>query len=660
MQASRVISALFLMGVIAVSCSAANYPARRDALVADCVMYGDKALAAASQGTTPGVSAACFDGEKRPNLAETGIGFAAACFEAGRDIPMGQQALSLVLSKQDLGPKSLTHGCFPWYDEKNCQPTLDATYYIAPLLAYIAAARADAVPADMRGRIQAALQATLKAVRAELPEPSDDDRKLLRAASMASVGHALGDAGAVNKAVAAVQAWSQAIKRRGLSDGHSPTFDAVRIGALQWVWWGADETGKKTVSQALDLAYRDFAQRVFANSAAMAGAMQRAYRVDYLRGGGVSRYLIDAGLEGPQSTDVEPFAMFLIAPGYVPTEEVAALAKPTDAARTIITCGGAVERTETYMTPSFSLGTCSGEVGPTTIPIFATYATPGGALTSYFYVVGAPARVASVQHGNVALVSFDFDGMGTPDRRIAYIDGVIGERRNIQEVYFAGGTWANDLPSAINEYSPIAIKTNQGYVGLILLPTGPAGQRGETTRPKPGVIQWYGKGDRAQLIVRTYARQADYVLLKPENNVRAGLVIEIAAAGDYPDLASFVAHLRKARVKETVNPSVTRRKEKEETIPMLDDKTPKSRLEFHFDYYIHHALEYTGEKTTLKLAEEMNVGRVESRMVDGKSVWDDSLWDSPGLKLPVPGFVAPPEPVQPAPKPAGGKPAKPK
>jgi hypothetical protein len=268
--------------------------------------------------------------------------------------------------------------------------------------------------------------------------------------------------------------------------------------------------------------------------------------------------------------------------------------------------------------------------------------------------------VASVQQENVALVSVDFDNLGTPDRLKAWVEAVVCERANLEGVLVGSWQW-NDKPSAVNELASVAIRTNQAYIGLTLLPTGPAGVRGETTRPKPGVLEWHGEGARAQLTLRTYARQADYALRKLEHNVRAGFIVEVARLSDYESLEKFAAHVRHNKIKETFETDKVRRHDLEEGRTPFDLLKPKSRLEQHFDFYLHHTIEWAGEKVSLKLVEDMLTGKVERRYANGSPVWDDSLWKSPGLTLPVAGFVPPPEPPPPpAPKPPKPpKPAKP-
>ena len=160
------------------------------------------------------------------------------------------------------------------------------------------------------------------------------------------------------------------------------------------------------------------------------------------------------------------------------------------------------------------------------------------------------------------------------------------------------------------------------------------------------------------MTLRTYARQADYPLRKLEHNVRAGFVVELASLSEYESLEKFAAHVRRNKIKETYEAEKIRRRDLEEGRTPFDLLKPKSKLEQHFDFLLHHTIEYTGDgKVSLKLVEEMLGGRVERRYADGNPVWDDFLWKSPGLSLPVPGFVPPAEPAVPVPAPV--KPAKP-
>ena len=656
MQARIIAAAALLVAMAAGGTQAQEPGARRAVLVDGCVQYGEKALGA-NPVSVGAIKWALPDTDGRPNIAETTVGFIAACLESQRDTATAQALLTAVLDRQDLAPKSLTHGLFPWYDEKDRKPSADATRYIAPVLACALVAHKDALGSALATRVEAALRAAAKGLQAVPLPPNDDYRLLLEAASQAAIGRAVGDAVAVRRNVEQVRKWNQSVRQRGFWDGHSSTFDAVMIGTVQWVWWASDDAGKAEVAPALDLLYRDLAQRLQPGTNALAGSIQRAYPADYLVGGGVSQYLVYTALGGPSCAAVEPFAMFLVGPGYVPPADVVALAR-SDASRMVTTCGaGSVERTDTYITPQYSLGTSSGAVIANTIPIMAIYPGSGSALTSYAYVGGAPGRVASVQQGNLALVDVDFDNLGTPDRLKAWVEAVIAERANVDGVLVGSWQW-NDKPSAVNELASVAIRTKQAYIGLTLLQTGPAGVKGETTRPKPGVLEWHGEGEHAQLTLRTYARQADYPLRKLEHNVRAGFVVELASLSEYESLEKFAAHVRRNKIKETYEAEKIRRRDLEEGRTPFDLLKPKSKLEQHFDFLLHHTIEYTGDgKVSLKLVEEMLGGRVERRYADGNPVWDDFLWKSLGLSVPVPGFVPPAEPAVPVPAPV--KPAKP-
>ena len=105
---------------------------------------------------------------------------------------------------------------------------------MAPLLAWIHANGAESLGAELHQRLGASLQLVSRAVERCQAEPADETRFLLRAAARSTLGEALGKP--TNAGANDVAAWLNLIRTQGLPHGHSPTFDAVKLVCLKWVW----------------------------------------------------------------------------------------------------------------------------------------------------------------------------------------------------------------------------------------------------------------------------------------------------------------------------------------------------------------------------------------------------------------------------------------
>lgn len=576
------------------------------------------------------------DNSGRRSVATASPGYVAAALAMDSDPTRALRVLEAVLAHQDQAESSPTRGQFPWSSEDPRIPSLRATCLAVPVLAYIYQQWVAALPGTVQQELEASLRLALTSLRR--PSPSSDDvSKLLRAASLAMLAAALNEPTASKESLAEVNRWLTRLANEGMVQGHSPTADTYRLAALKWIWHSlAAEERPAALQAALEFSYRDLAGRVQTGSGALAGAALHTQPGDYLKGKGDGRYLIHADLAGPQPTQVDPFAMFFTLPQYSPPAELLAWQDPGEPHQVVTAAQGEarITRTDTYVHPLFSLGTMSGQPALTSIPLLATFARGEDRPTAYFFTRPQANHVSSVQKENVGLITADFDDIGTPDRRMALLYGVLGPRSQVEEVYLGGQPW-NGEPAAVAEMGRVAVSRGGCYLGVTVLRAGPAEATQRVSGPRPGVLRWSGDGPEAELQLIIYGRKADYVLRRPLQNVRAGVAVEIQPGSTYPNLAEFAQHLAAIRLRQTVERTKERITESADPRDeFLHGRDPKPKSALVYEHKLIHALEYQTDQTTLQLQEEMLRGAVLGRQIDGEDVVTPGPWASDELLVP--------------------------
>ena len=577
------------------------------------------------------------DATTRPSVATASPGYVAAALTIGTDHQYALTVLQTVLANQDQTKNSPTRGQFPWDTTASSLPSLRATYLAVPVLAYIHQQWAETLPEALRQRLEASLNLARQALRRRDPS-SDALSPILRAAALAMLGSALDEPEPTTQSLAEVNRWLTQLANEGISEGHSPTADAYRIAGLKWIWHSlAPDQRPAALEAALQLVYRDFAQRVQPGSSVLTGAVLHADPDDYLSGGGrESRYLIYADLGGPQPPAVDPFAMFFTIPEYAPRVDLLTEEVPLQPYQVVTAARGEarVTRTDTYVHPLFSLGTMSGRPGPISIPLLMTFTRGGDRPTACFFAKPQASHISSIQKENLGLITADFDDIGMQGRPVALLQGVLGPRAQIEEVYLAGQPW-NGQPAAVPAMGHIALKRLGCYLGFTVLRAGPAEARQRVSGPQPGVLRWSGEGPQAELELIIYGRKRSYLLRRPLQNVRAGVVVEIQPLSTYGNLAEFAQHLVGARAQQTVERTkqvITELQDPREEL--LHKGKPKSKSELVYKRGLIHTIEYRTEQTTLRLQEEMLHGAVIGRQIDGEQVLAAGPWACEGLLVP--------------------------
>lgn len=566
-----------------------------------------------------------------PSIAESSIGYVAACFALGQDVPQAQMVLGSILdSQQAEGPEA---GHFPWQGGEGARPNEDAVLYMAPLLGFICRQGPELVGAELHGRLRRCLELATKTLNGVKVAPADETRFLLRAAALGTVGQALGSDGP-DTAAGEVGRWVAAVRQRGLSQGHSPTLDAIRLVALKWVYEVAPESARPVVGQALLLASADMASRLHPSLPGLAGAQATAFAHDYLASPGFLAYVLHTDFGYPRPATIEPYIMAALLPSWRAPEALRNAAR-ADLPRLVHTGSVAdapIQATTTWLAPGFSLGTLSGEVGESTIPVYATFAGPGLRRSLYAYCSPAPAHVQAVQDRDLALVSFNFDDIGQGSRKQAWVRCHVGRAEDIEEVCCYGQAW-NDLPTSLGERESLAVAMHDCYVGFTLTRVGPAPSQ-EGPAAKPATLRWSGEGRQGDLTLQVFARQADYALRTPVSDVRAGFVIEVAPRSAYPSLVDFARHLENGRSKQTVVVRRERQPEKEKPRePGVLMPYPTGKDQRVYQVFVEQTIEYTNGERSLKLVEDLRGETTLHSLVNGQEVPRELLWDSPGFTL---------------------------
>lgn len=573
------------------------------------------------------------DGADVPDLPTSSAGYVAACLATGQDVEPAKLVLTKILDLQQ--PTGAMQGNFPWKLGPGAAPTVEATLYATPLLAYALRYHAATLGPDLSARLKLSLGLVQKAMARLQTKPEEDARFLLCAAARATAAAALGaDPGA---AAGDVDDWLRYVTRNGLPAGHSPTLDAAKFVSLKWIRDSLPAERRGGVERALTLTAVDLAGRVHAPAGYLAGAINQAFSGEYIRASGFASYVLYTDFGLPLPDTVEPYLAAALLPQWHAPASVSALSATTGLRRTRALNAG-VEETDTYIGQFFSLGTMSGRVGSATIPIFCTFAR-NARPTLYFYCDPTPCSVNSLQTDNLALCSFNFDDVGVPPRIKASLCGVLGTKETVEGVYCYGVPW-NGQPTSVGEFESVAIATNGCYVGLTLTRTGSASST-EGAAAKPATLNWSQPDGSGNLLLTIYARPQDYPLPRSLYNMRAGVVIEMASQLSYPTLADFARHVSSGRLKQSAKSGreylPTQEKPKDPNV-MIPDPQAKSTRPYR--PVMSQTIEYTLEGRSLKLAEDLVHNQSQDRQLDNVPLDATNLWESEFFKWPPTGDLA--------------------
>ena len=172
----------------------------------------------------------------------------------------------------------------------------------------------------------------------------------------------------------------------------------------------------------------------------------------------------------------------------------------------------------------------------------------------------------------------------------------------------------------------MALAAHGCYVGLTFTRVGLASSQEQLA--KPISLKWTGEWDTANLELTINARQAEYGLSRPVENVRAGFVIEIVPQTAYVTLADFVNYLEQGRQKQSVDARRVRQQGEELPEPDVIVPRPRARADMVFKTLVEQTIQYSNGDRKLELVEDLLNEYLVSRAINDEPVPGDWLWQS--------------------------------
>lgn len=545
----------------------------------------------------------------QPNLAESTPGYIAALLIEGGHDAQAKAALAAVLANQDSDPDSATSGNFRWYGGQSQPFSYDATLYALPPLAWVLRNHGQQL-GTAAPVLEASVRAAAEAVKRQLVGPESEAYLMLQAASLASSGAALNDPKLVSTANDLIIKWLDFTQKNGLPEGHSPTFDSLRLAAMYWVKDALTEPSPK-LDLAIRLARADMGLRLWQPTSKTAGAVLRGFPNDYLPGESVTHYVISGYFGIGQISDPDPFAMYFLLPSTVEIISAVAPEMPYQI-DTRSTPEAPAEASSTYMSEDFTLGTMSGTIQANAVPLLVRFADFRTGPPLYAQAIPAPCHVSSVQKDGVALLSFDFDRIGYGRNKQAYVDISIGNAKDIDGIYVRGAEW-NREPTGLGTREVVAVDTRGCYVGIVMGRSGPV-EGAADLRIKPGKLFWTGKGELTRLSLEVYGRQSEYAAKKPIDDVRVTFAIATVPKSAYASLEEFAAACAAARIKDSItNEKVEIQKDDKRPVRKPNEGIiPAAREKDHaaYRYYVKQQLTATILGQYLELVEDLRAGEL--------------------------------------------------
>lgn len=569
------------------------------------------------------------DATRQANVPQSSPGYLAALLiEGGHDNEVAALA-GAILANQDRKDKSDTRGYFRWSGSGSDAYSYDATLYALPVLAWCVRHHQRGL-GSRAGEMADAVRLAARALDAHAFEPDEEAYLMLQAGARASAGAALGDRKLIDRAQSSVDAWVKTVRAQGLPAGHSPTFDALRLAALYWLQASSTES-PESLATAIRVSRVDAATRVWPAHHVLSGAAYYSFMSDYTASGGLSDYLCRGYLGMGPLENVEPFVMHFL----LPAPAITPLAPPA-MPLTVRTSGIAptkVTGTCTYLTPEFSLGTMSGTMSGSSLPIVLRFADPDYPEAVVATVFPTNGQVNSVQQNGMALCSINFDRIGIGSRKQAYVSLRLGRREQVGEVFVRGAAW-NREDTGIDQRDGLALSVGGCYVGIMIGRCGPV--EGDTLRRvKPGSLHWAGLGKLERLQLDVHGRQSSFALAEPLENVRVTLGICVAPASAYSSIDDFAAAFAQSRISEKteqIEQSLTQESalpDRKPTDGVIPDPQPKR--DFPIRRLVRQTITWKAMGSEFTLAEDLNAGELMGASVDVVEVPRDTLWSAPGF-----------------------------
>jgi hypothetical protein len=486
--------------------------------------------------------------------------------------------------------------------------------------------------------------------------PDQPQALLTRIAAQAMLGAALDDTQAKTKAAQDFAIWLKRVGQEGLPSAQNPTATALTAASLHWIWLAEPSSeAKQGAGAALEYVYRDLALRHQPKAGMVGGAVIGGSYGDYAAGTGPTRYLLYAQFGRPALTTAEPFAMFLVVPGFAPSEETAKLSRAIDAPRTI-SVHTPTHLLTTCVQPRFALGTLSGPVEVGTSPLVLTYGQEGWP-GAYLTVTPLPARASSVQSDGRALVNLDLDNIGFDDDRLfVHAELHLGLKSSLDRVLLNQAPYTQDFALAVETRSSVVTERDGVYTGIIPIVMGPSDTKSFDQPVGPAELSWVpvGDGTDSELVLKMTARSVRG-REQPRNNYRIGFAVEVASREDFLSLETFALAIYDGRrVKQETTAKRLKVGEKTEDTHRPTDMTrrPTERGNWRYETRVVQDMTFVAEGLSLELIDDLEQNLVRGRLINGVEVPWDFLYRSPALNQ-TPGddlatVLRPPPPRPPA------------
>lgn len=256
----------------------------------------------------------------RANIAQNSPEYAAALLDADTRISRANNIIGAMLDHQWLRDKGTRwYGNFIWWHDLKKPEDQNAVAFMSPWLCYYLLQHNKKLTDEIRERLLKALPLCLQAVRAHTGPVHYDNIWFLKAASLVMIGRATEQPLLIRDAERMMDTWIRYVSRNGINEFNSPTYAAVNIYALEFMWRfvpASKKSFRKKIKQLLNFCYADIFQNWHWDAGIGAGTHSRAYPRDRLTGKSLISYLIHRQCGGKLRAPARPFEYNFIFSDY--------------------------------------------------------------------------------------------------------------------------------------------------------------------------------------------------------------------------------------------------------------------------------------------------------------------------------------------------------
>jgi len=489
--------------------------------------------------------------EERLDVCQHSLEYAAALLDAGQRIERANAIVSAVLDHQDVDPESPTFGNFRWWHGETRVRDRNAVCFMSPWLSYLVIEHRQKLSEENRRRLCEAMERCIRAVRAHASGPDYTNIWLLKAASMVTLGRALGRAELEADGEERIDHWIQYTAGNGISEYNSPCYNAVDVYALEWIYHYASEGAfRRKVAECLNYLYADIFQHWHWQAGIGAGTHSRAYDCDRDTGRSLVSCLVFKQCGQPLRERLRSFIYVFAVNDYPVPARIRAAARKDGMypfrMRYRVLKGRQGVECSLYMTADFSLGTQTGRRPVYNnrpywdLPFKITYAgTKTERRSSYITPIPTTkhATVASLQHGPAAIVLYEVDlAKSNIPTAIMRLNIEPAEGGMVDEMFVDGRAY-DRRPIQLRAGTLIGWRVGRTLVSVRLLRSrtvnGAGGQEGQADAGyRLSVIG--GAGLCLDGLLTEPPRPVD------QNNLRCGFVVACASTRGHRTLADFL------------------------------------------------------------------------------------------------------------------------